>query len=208
MEDVHTTSAVVTTVPNSFLKHQLVLQTFRTAVKHPGWTAVVEAWRTLEQATGFGTGKALPATNRPEAVKWWVSRGRKDIRIPCNLGDADKEDEREGFYEGVVKWWVEINPAWRKAGLVTTSSFEEEGLKQESQGDLESLFSGLNGLTSVLACLWWWHQLAGIAEGTPAWRKLLEDVHWVLEEKHRSLTGKRAASPSSEEPPAKRTRMA
>ncbi|KAF8189235.1 hypothetical protein K438DRAFT_1593425, partial [Mycena galopus ATCC 62051] len=167
---------------------------------HPGWTAVVEAWRTLEEATGFEAGKALPAMNRPEAVKWW------DLRMPCNLGEAEKEDEREDFYEGVVKWWVGINPAWRKAGLVKVSSFVETGLKQESQGDLESLFSGLNGLTSVIACLWWWHQLAGIAEGAPAWRKLLEDVRWVLEEKRRSLARKRAASPSSEEPPAKRIR--
>ncbi|KAF8198792.1 hypothetical protein K438DRAFT_1583856 [Mycena galopus ATCC 62051] len=153
----------VTPIPNSFPKHQLVLQIFRTAVEHPGWTAVVEAWCMLKEATGFQVGKALPATDRPEAVKWW--------------------DEREDFYEGVVTWWVRIDPDWRKAGLTAASSFEKEGLKQESQADLDGLFSGLNGLTSVLACLWWWHQPAGISEGKPAWRKLLDDVAWVLGEK-------------------------
>ncbi|KAF8215256.1 hypothetical protein K438DRAFT_1749321 [Mycena galopus ATCC 62051] len=192
MEDVHTTGTVIKTVPDSSPKHQLILQTFRMAVEYPGWTAVVEAWHTLEEATGFEVGKALPATNRPEVVKWWVSRGRKDLCMPCKLDEAEKEDERKDFYEGVVKWWVGINPVWRKAGLVKTSSFVETGLKQESQGNLESLFSGLNA---------GW--LAGIAEGAPAWRKLLEDIRWMLEEKHRSLACKRAASPSSEEPPAK-----
>ncbi|KAF8137918.1 hypothetical protein K438DRAFT_1436047, partial [Mycena galopus ATCC 62051] len=85
-------------------------------------------------------------------------------------------------------WWLQINPDWRKVGLAATvSSFEKDGLRQESGADLDGLFMGLNGLTSVLACLWWWHQLAGIAEGAPAWGKLLDDVAWVLGEKQRSL---------------------
>ncbi|KAJ7302480.1 hypothetical protein DFH08DRAFT_826653 [Mycena albidolilacea] len=61
---------------------------------------------------------------------------------------------------------------------------------------------GLNGLTSVIACLWWWYRLAGIADGTPRWTKLVEDVTWVLSEKLRACTRKRSAAPSEDEPPS------
>ncbi|KAJ6471045.1 hypothetical protein C8R45DRAFT_1165839, partial [Mycena sanguinolenta] len=167
-----------------------------TDLSTPVWKAALEAWWALEEATGFQrAGKALPSRRRPEAVGWWVQRGRNIARIPLDLNDDGKDEEREDFYEAVVKWWVEVNPAWRKDER-SASKFETDGLKQESNGDLDVLLHGLNGLTSVLACLWWWHHLAGVAEGAPAWRKVTADVTWVLQ----------SASPSSEQPPAKRAR--
>ncbi|KAJ7358299.1 hypothetical protein DFH08DRAFT_655081, partial [Mycena albidolilacea] len=144
------------------------------------WKSAVSAWLTLEHASAFRTsGGALSATQRPGAVSWWVQRRRSTSRIPAGL---DSEDEREDFYEGVVLWWWTINPAWRKEGVDKAEGFAVHGLKTLSGGDLESLPSGLNGLTSVLACLAWWYRVAGVAEGTPEWRKLVEDVVWVLTE--------------------------
>ncbi|KAF8146217.1 hypothetical protein K438DRAFT_1509790, partial [Mycena galopus ATCC 62051] len=151
----------------------------------PAWVAAVEAWRALEETTGYKGGKALPTGGRPNAVGWWVQRARDDRRMPCGLDDEDKENEREDFYEQVVNWWLGINPAWRKEGLTVNADFERHGLKQNSQGDLAALGTGLNGMTSVLACLWWWYQLAGVPEGVPVWRRLLGDVTWVLTEKKR-----------------------
>jgi hypothetical protein len=107
----------------------------------------------------------------------------------------------------VVLWWWTINPAWRKEGVDKAEGFAVHGLKTLSGGDLESLPSGLNGLTSVLACLAWWYRVAGVAEGTPEWRKLVEDVVWVLTEKHRVLVHKRAPCVLLENPISKRRRV-
>ncbi|KAF7376801.1 hypothetical protein MSAN_00097500 [Mycena sanguinolenta] len=188
-------------------KHMLVRELFGTGVDSPTWTAAVEAWWALEEATGFQiVGKALSPRGRPEAVGWWVQRGRNSTRIPLSLGDVGKEDDREDFYVAVMKWWVEVNPGWRK-DEDSAARFEVNGLKQEGNGDLDSLPPGLNGLTSVLACLWWWHRLAGVPAGLPAWKKIAADVTWVLVEKKRALVGKRSASPTSEERPEKRARI-
>ncbi|KAF7361557.1 hypothetical protein MSAN_01189300 [Mycena sanguinolenta] len=189
-------------------KHKMVLELFTTETAASAWTAVVKAWWALETATGFQTaGKALSSRARPPAVAWWVQRGRKDGRIPLDLDDDGKQDDREDFYDAMVKWWVDINPAWRKGDKYTATRFQEHRLKQDSEPELDALLPGLNGLTSVLACLWWWHRLAGVVEGTPAWQKLTADLTWVLTEKQRALNLKRSASTSCEEHGAKRARL-
>ncbi|KAJ7794250.1 hypothetical protein B0H14DRAFT_2191978, partial [Mycena olivaceomarginata] len=140
----------------------------------PAWIALVGTWWALEHATGFydKTLPTLPARGQPDDVSWWVQRARKDCRIP-----------REDFYDKVVSWWNYVNPAWRKEGLGSAVDFEENTLKKEGGGSYEELVSGLNGRTSVVAFLWWWYRLAGVADGTLRWTKLVEDVTWVLSEK-------------------------
>ncbi|KAF8195155.1 hypothetical protein K438DRAFT_1968485 [Mycena galopus ATCC 62051] len=187
-------------------KHNVVLEAWRSEIQLPLWTAVVWAWHALEQATGFQVvGKALPAHSRPKAVHWWVQRARKNCQIPPGL---DNEDGKEDFYVDVVKWWVRVNPDWRKEGVTTAQEFEKHGLKQERGGDLEDLYAGLNGITGVVACLWWWYRIAKVAGGTPEWKSLVEGVTWVLNEKARALGRKCAAPLPSDEPAAKRARVA
>ncbi|KAJ7791298.1 hypothetical protein B0H14DRAFT_2625155 [Mycena olivaceomarginata] len=161
------------------VKYTAVLALFDTGVERGIWKSAVDAWLTLEHATGFQvSGKALPAGGCPGAVSWWVQRGRGTTRIPAGL---DTEDEREDFYAAVVSWRV--------------------------GGDLGALPSGLNGLTSVLACLAWWYRVAKVLEGAPSWRKLVEDVVWVLNKKHRAFVHKRAASDALENPASKHARV-
>ncbi|KAJ7776666.1 hypothetical protein B0H14DRAFT_3508248 [Mycena olivaceomarginata] len=144
--------------------------------KHPAWVAVVDVWWALEHATGFydKTLPALPARERPGAVSWWVQRARKDRRIPAGLNTDD--DSKEDFYDRVIS--------------------KKLRSKKEGGGSFEELVSGLNGLTSVVACLCWWYRLARVADGTPRWTKLVEDVMWVLSEKLRACKRKRSAMPS------------
>ncbi|KAJ7795150.1 hypothetical protein B0H14DRAFT_3158801 [Mycena olivaceomarginata] len=156
-------------------KYQAVLKLFNMKL-------VVDAWPTLEHASGFQiAGKALSAKGCPEAVSWWVQCGRSTVQIPVGL---DGKDKLEDFYEGVVLWCLSINPAWRKEGIAKVEDFERHGLNQHSGGNLAGLPSGLNGLTSVLACLGWWYRVAEVTGGMLRWRKLMEDVVWVLTEKH------------------------
>jgi hypothetical protein len=186
-------------------KYQAVLKLFDTVVEGGIWKSAVDAWLALEHASGFQiAGKALSAKGRPEAVSWWVQRGRSTVQIPAGL---DSEDEREDFYDGVVLWWLGINPAWRKEGVTKVEDFETHGLSQCSGGDLAGIPSGLNGLTSVLASLGWWYRIAEVAEGSLRWRKLMEDVVWVLTEKRRALAHKRGACDTSDNRTSKRTRV-
>ncbi|KAJ7707272.1 hypothetical protein B0H14DRAFT_2415515 [Mycena olivaceomarginata] len=188
-------------------KHQAVLGLFQSEVVLPAWVAAVQAWRALEAATGFQAGgKALPTAGRPKAVHWWISRARKTSNIPAGI-DGD-DDEREDFYAEVTSWWIKVNPAWRKEGVAGVEDWEAHGLKREDGGDLNALPAGLNGLTSMMACLWWWYRIARTPEGQPGWSQLVADLVWILTEKTRAISGKRAASNSSEEPPAKRARTA
>ncbi|KAJ7302495.1 hypothetical protein DFH08DRAFT_666433, partial [Mycena albidolilacea] len=151
-----------------------------TEVEGALWKSAMSTWLTLEHASGFqASGKALSAAQRPGAVLWWVQHRRSTSRIPAGL---DSEDEQQDFYEGVILWWWTVNPAWRKEGVDKAEDFAVCGLKTLSGGDLESLPSGLNGLTSVLACLGWWYRVAGVTEGMLEWRKLVEDMAWVLTE--------------------------
>jgi hypothetical protein len=60
-------------------KHAKVLAHFQLGIGLPAWVAVVDAWCTLEVATGLLVpGKVLPPHGRPEAVSWWVQRARND----------------------------------------------------------------------------------------------------------------------------------
>jgi hypothetical protein len=190
------------------LKYKAVLELFDTVVEGVEggiWESAVDAWLTLEQASGFQiAGKALSAKGRPGAVSWWVQRGRSTVQIPAGL---ESEDEREDFYDAVILWWLSINPAWRKEGITTVEDFETRGLTQQRGGDLAGIPSGLNGLTSVLASLGWWYRIADVVKGSLRWRKLMDDVVWVLTEKHRALAHKRGACDTSDDRTSKRTHV-
>ncbi|KAJ7824905.1 hypothetical protein B0H14DRAFT_2369275 [Mycena olivaceomarginata] len=170
-------------------KHAVVLSLFKTQVELPTWSMAVQAWHALEAATGFLiTGKVLLTRGRPPAVQWWIARARKASQIPAGIDGND--DEREDFYANVISWWLALNPGWRKEGIATEGDWVAHGLKWGDGGDLGDLPAGLNGLTSMMACLWWWYRIAGITRGSPEWKKLLADVQWVLMEKTRVVSGK------------------
>ncbi|KAJ7811826.1 hypothetical protein B0H14DRAFT_3479445 [Mycena olivaceomarginata] len=131
-------------------KHRAVLELFDMEVEGALWKLTVRAWLTLEHTSGFqAPGKALSAAQHPGAVLWWVQRGRSTSQIPAGLNNEDKWQD---FYEGGYLVVVDRQ-----------SSMEERG----AGGDLESLSSGLNRLTSILVCLGWWYCMTGVIEGTP-----------------------------------------
>ncbi|KAJ7369099.1 hypothetical protein DFH08DRAFT_677400 [Mycena albidolilacea] len=151
----------------------------------------VDAWLTLEQASGFQiSGKALSAKGCPGAVSWWVQHRRSTVQIPAGL---ESEDECKDFHDAVILWWLSINLAWRKEGITTVKDLETRRLTQQHGGNLAGIPSGLNGLTSVLASLGWWCRIADIVKGSVRWRKLMDNVIWVLTEKHCALAHKRGA---------------
>ncbi|KAJ7821078.1 hypothetical protein B0H14DRAFT_2599444 [Mycena olivaceomarginata] len=175
-------------------KHNVVLELFHSEGTHPAW--------------GSTTKHCLPSLleDNPTPSAGGSSEARKDRRIPAGL-DAD-DDSREDFYDKVVSWWNYVNPAWRKEGLGSVAGFRRKySSKKREAAVLKGSCQGLNGLTSVVACLWWWYRLAGVADATPRWTKLVEDVTWVLSEKLKECRPKRVMTPSEDEPPSKRVRV-
>ncbi|KAJ7690928.1 hypothetical protein B0H14DRAFT_2652235 [Mycena olivaceomarginata] len=157
------------------VKYKAVLELFDTVVEGGIWELAVDASLTLEQVSGFQiAGKVLSAKGRPGAVSWW----------------AWKAKTHKDFYDAVILWWLSVNPAWRKDGITMVEDFETHGLNQQRGADLAGIPSGLNGLTSVLASLGWWYHIADVVEGSLRWRKLMDNVIWVLTEKHRALAHK------------------
>ncbi|KAJ7815299.1 hypothetical protein B0H14DRAFT_2603499 [Mycena olivaceomarginata] len=136
-----------------------------------------------------GSGINLPAWGA--VVDAWCALERATgLQVPGKALPA------YGRPEATVNWWIAVNPAWRKEGVTGPASFVERGLKQESGGDLEGLPAGLNGLTTCWG-----------GGGAPRWKKLADDVTWVLTEKSRAFGHKRAVAPSGDEPAGKRARL-
>ncbi|KAJ7619489.1 hypothetical protein FB45DRAFT_755361 [Roridomyces roridus] len=187
-------------------KFEVVLAQFRTEdIKSSRWGELVNEWLALETAAGFEErGPALRAKGRPDAVHWWVHRNRRTKHpFPTLL---DSEDAHDLFYLETVKWWLAVNPDWRKVGVETQTEFLRQGLAKNVDGDLDELYSGLNGLTSVVACLLWWYRVEKVSEGSEMWHQMVDDVLWVLTEKLRAQHSKRGASQPDESPSTKRAR--
>ncbi len=98
------------------------------------------------------------------------------------------------FAEQWWNWWRACNPSWRVTGNSNT-------LLRECNGTLDgATATGVNGLLSVLATLWWWR--AKTPDSNTAindWDDAMDDVLWVLE--HTSLDD---GANSGEEPSPKR----
>ncbi|KAJ7071709.1 hypothetical protein B0H15DRAFT_957613 [Mycena belliarum] len=144
------------------------------ALGGPPWQGLCNTWWEVERASGFATGKALPAKKRPKAVGWWIQRAR--TRTP-EINDVG------AFAVEWGGWWRAVNPGWRCTG--SGAMICAEGKNWEVLRGV----TGINGLLSVLMCLKWWRETLDNGEGVEVWAAAVEDVTWVLQQ---LLSGDRA----------------
>lgn len=136
------------------------------------WTRLVCTWLLCEiQCYPSASGK-LGTTSRPGCIAEWIARARSPTYIPASV----KVDNLDAFQASFWKWWTSVQPAWRL----------EEGVERPKRVDGEDWSSvhifGSNGVTSVLAALFYWGRIALRTKGTAvaAWMEAIEDVQWVL----------------------------
>lgn len=123
-------------------------------------------WVKFEEDAQFQGDGRLGARRRPQAIGDWIQRARTPEFRP-----AIKNVAR--FAADFSAWWRGLQPEWRRA----SSNVGPAG------GDWTHIRrSGVNGLLSVVAALFFW---GDIVRGTPAravWLKAMEDVLFVFEQ--------------------------
>ncbi|KAJ7576765.1 hypothetical protein C8J56DRAFT_799379 [Mycena floridula] len=134
------------------------------------WKQLVRGWVALESSYNFENGRGgLSASGRPDQVHWWVSCKRKSV-VLSTLVDL------EPFVEIFSSWWSALNPEWREHDITGK-------LVQSSGGSWDCLRApGINGMLSVIACMWWWALKAEKGVKDSAWIQMAEDIIWVCEQ--------------------------
>ncbi|KAJ7059933.1 hypothetical protein C8F01DRAFT_989050, partial [Mycena amicta] len=104
---------------------------------------------------------------RPDALDWWIGRGRKGIPAVGNV---------KSFGQAIEAWWRAINPVWRRP------KDPKEKMNRKGNGPwVELEWPGPNGFLGVLICLKWWAEKLEKPVEDAEWVDIVEDVTWVLE---------------------------
>jgi hypothetical protein len=128
------------------------------------WSHLVSTWLSLEIGAGFSSSTKLGTSKRPSCISDWIQRARTPTFRP-NISDIHK------FESNFLAWWTSLQPKWRHhdGELLRTGGNDWEPLRR----------TGINGLLSVLAALFFWRYAIGKGE-TAAWEGSLDDVAWAL----------------------------
>lgn len=132
------------------------------------WDEIVRLWEAFEVQNGAANVGRIGATRRPTCVADWIQRARAPAYRP-SITNFKK------FSSDFFAWWAAIQPDWRRDG--------DSALLRQS-GDMSDISrSGVNGLLSVLAALFFWGTALGEnREVDGDWKAAVEDVDWVLRE--------------------------
>lgn len=120
------------------------------------WKELVKKWVKLEIRDGYGGTKRLGATGRPECVKHWIQCARPskpNITAYPKLIITDFEAYAKEFWG----WWGSLQPDFRQANKTLEGVLAVEAPANDSSNAWGHIdISGINGLVSVLAALYFW----------------------------------------------------
>ncbi|KAJ7573908.1 hypothetical protein C8J56DRAFT_803682 [Mycena floridula] len=106
------------------------------------WGQVLTKWSDLEQSYRWKEEGAFPSANRPKDVLTWITIGRTQMKKCLSVKPT------KTYMNAWWKWWMSLQPEWRGRG--------DRPLKWKLQDDWNSLkVPRKNGMTSVLAALFW-----------------------------------------------------
>ena len=112
----------------------------------------------------------MPVKPRPDELSWWFKNGRP-LATPKSLPQIESIQD---FEDNWVKWWLAIQPEWRKAGLFV----REEATGQRDWGDLPN--GGKDGLFLVVVSLGWWIHARDPSRDSQI-DNAIADVAWVID---------------------------
>ena len=128
------------------------------------WSDAVSTWLSLEIRAGFAASTKLGMLKRPSCISNWIQQAHIPTYHPIIL-DLHK------FESDFLAWWASLQPKWRHGSkLLRMGGNDWEPLRR----------TGVNGLLSVLAALFFWQYVIGKGE-TGAWERSLDDMVWALQ---------------------------
>ncbi|PPQ76893.1 hypothetical protein CVT26_000663 [Gymnopilus dilepis] len=133
----------------------------------PQWLTLLERWTEFEKRAEYKENGKLGSQNRPVCIGDWIQRKRSTTWRPV----VEIKEMQKTF----KKWWISLQPKWRL-------SDDGKIIRSAVRGDWSCLRkSGLNGLYSVIAGLYFWGTTLG-GEGVEQdqWVKVVEDVELVI----------------------------
>ncbi|KAJ6458985.1 hypothetical protein C8R45DRAFT_843646 [Mycena sanguinolenta] len=127
--------------------------------------------------------KRLPGgKGRPDIIAEWIKGGRgtkmkKAVAVEDVLRFADEWDA----------WWAGLQPGWRVKDNSGKWHIEEAYEENREWGSLAA--TGVNGLVSAVAALYFWGVAVrmGTEDQKRRWEASVHDVAWVIEGVERSI---------------------
>ncbi|THU89892.1 hypothetical protein K435DRAFT_676973 [Dendrothele bispora CBS 962.96] len=145
------------------------------------WVKLLEEWATLERKFGFenpgGPSAFYTKIGRPDLVDWWSRVARKKVRKegPSSMPLVN------AFAKDFQVWWAAINPEWRDRDLSNGCLRLDHRAEPKDKDRWEVMKKpGQCGILTVLVCLFHWHQHVETSEDEDEWRKIADDVKWVV----------------------------
>ncbi|KAH9916108.1 uncharacterized protein BXZ73DRAFT_53969, partial [Epithele typhae] len=114
------------------------------------WKELLVHWRRfedkMEHATEQPSKKYLSSKDRPEEVKFWISRGRHYPKPPTIKNPAH-------FAVTFKRWWTHLQPGCRRS---TDSEWPLPRAVTDDTNWVSLQLGGANGIFVVIMCLAWW----------------------------------------------------
>ncbi|KAJ8481558.1 hypothetical protein ONZ45_g15277 [Pleurotus djamor] len=125
----------------------------------PTWMRLLDHWASLDADASFEpNGLLLTAKSRPYEILYWI-KSKHPLSRPADIKDP------VAFGEKWWAWWININPSWRRTKNGKSLKRSRSGLWEE---DLP--VTGLNGILSVIAGLWFWREAINTSAALASWQ--------------------------------------
>ena len=132
------------------------------------WDMLLTNWVAFEHGSADRSTARLGAQSRPQAVTDWIRRARLNTYSPQINSVAV-------FAKEFNTWWASLQPTWRTE--------RGRGVLRRDGEDWECLrCSGINGLLSVLAALFFWGCAVQKSKAATksAWLRAVDDVSYSM----------------------------
>ena len=132
------------------------------------WVELIRLWVEFEEKEGFKERKKLGTKSRPAFVAEWICYAHSPTWRPSITDVLTLETSFQA-------WWKGLQPSWQM-------SEDRLTVLDKMNGDWDQLRQpGLNGLLSVIACLFYWGCKAqGNKKHHVGWASAMEDCMLVL----------------------------
>ncbi|PPQ80644.1 hypothetical protein CVT25_001652 [Psilocybe cyanescens] len=145
-----------------WFKNTLSMVQRGTIGKEERWKELVHVWSTFEAQQQYADLGKLKNTNRPAAIGAWIARARSATWDPAIIDIGQYQID-------FMKWWTALQPEWRISG-------DGKILFEKVDGDWGVLKkSGVNGVVSVIAGLYYWGSALKGDGGRDEWLVAVKD---------------------------------